>query len=106
MTVNTDTESDHILKQIKGALKDYELRHPQAQVDLYRQNQVSVRIRVIDPDFASHCRSERHEIIWTYLQHLPEDVSGDISMIVLITPDERMTSFANLEFEDPLPSRF
>ena len=96
--------SDAILDCILGALKAYEVDHPASQIDLYRQNPVSVRVRIIDPDFAGHNKVERSKIVWPYLNTLTEDIQSDISTLILLVPDETRVSFANMEFEDPVPS--
>ncbi len=97
-------KSDQIIEQIKGELEAYEAAHGNAKIDVYRQNPVSVRIRVIDPSLKGLDRPERHNKVWPYLEKLPEDVQSDISMLVLLTPDEVENSFANLEFDDPIQS--
>jgi stress-induced morphogen len=96
--------SDQTIDRIIEALRAYEADHPRAQIDLYRQNSVSVRVRIVDPDFAGRNKVERSKIVWNYLRNLPEDVQADISMLVLLVPDETAMSFANLDFEDPIPS--
>jgi hypothetical protein len=40
---------DPLLKQIVKALEEYALAHPRAKIEVYRQNSVSVRTRIIDP---------------------------------------------------------
>jgi hypothetical protein len=96
---------DPILRQIVEALKEYDKAHPAAQIETYRQNAVSVRIRVIDPDFAGLGRAEREEELWTLFNRLPEDVVAEISLLLLLTPEEAKSSFANMEFDNPIPSR-
>ena len=96
--------SDDVIEQICAGLRAYEADHPQAKIDLYRQNAVSVRVRIIDPDFAGQDKSERIRRAWKYLDPVPEEVVGDISTFILLTPDEVARSFANFEFEDPVPS--
>ena len=96
--------SDEVIEQIGTALHDYEAVHPQAQIDLYRQNPVSVRVRIIDPDFAGQGKPLRNQVAWRYLEPLPDDVQSDISTLLLLTPEETETSFANFEFDDPIPS--
>ncbi len=96
--------SDAIIESIVKALGVYQQDHPSAEIDVYRQSSVSIRIRVIDPDFAGMSRIARHETIWKYLEQVSDDEQGDISMIVLLTPEETARSMANLEFEDPVPS--
>jgi stress-induced morphogen len=96
---------DKILKQIVEALKRYEAAHPRAEVEAYRQNSVSVRIRIIDPDFEGMSRAAREDLLWPLLEQLPEEVMADVSLLLLLTPKEAKRSFASLEFDDPVPSR-
>lgn len=96
--------SDMILACLIDVLRTYEADHPQAQIDLYRQNAVSVRVRIIDPAFAGLSRVERSRKVWRYLDALPDETQADLSTLLLLTPDETKGSFANFEFEDPVPS--
>ena len=43
--------SDDILEQVIAVLRNYEATHPDAVIDLYRQNSVSIRVRIVDPRF-------------------------------------------------------
>lgn len=97
--------SDEIIDKIREVLHGYEADHPQARIDLYRQNPVSVRVRIVDPEFAGKSKAVRSQEAWTYLDHVPEDVQSDISLLLLLTPDETKASMVNVEFDDPLPSR-
>src|SRR5256885_5785501 len=89
--------ADAVVKKIVAALQDYQTANPRAQIDVYRQNPVSVRIRVVDPAFKGLEKSERHGKVWQLLDKLPEDVQSDISMLLLLTPDEKKGSIGNLE---------
>ncbi len=97
-------DTDEIVNSFVAALKTYKADHPRAQIALYRQNPVSIRVRIIDPDFHGLERSERHEKVWKYLETLSDEFQDDLSMLVLLTPNEVSRSFANMEFEDPVPS--
>jgi stress-induced morphogen len=97
--------SDVTIKKIIAALENYEHDHADARITLYRQNPVSVRVRIIDPSFAGKGKPERNQLAWNYLNELSEDVQSDISMLLLLTPDETKKSFANFEFDDPVPSK-
>jgi hypothetical protein len=96
---------DRQLKEIFEALKDYEASHPQAEIEAYRQNSVSVRIRVIDPEFDGKSRAEREEQLWKILERLPDEVAAEISLLLLLTPEESKKSFASFEFDSPIPSK-
>ena len=96
-----DTE----VKQIMCVLAEYARAHPNSQIEAQRQNSVSIRIRVIDPDFVGKDRIDREPEIWRHLEKLPEEVFSTITMVLLLTPKEAKTSLASREFDDPIPSR-
>ena len=105
MAVKIRTERpDKVLRRIARALDEYAASHPEADVELYRQNSVSVRIRVIAPEFRGRGRAEREDELWQVLDRLPEEVETEISLLLMLTPEEAKTSFANLEFDNPIPS--
>ncbi len=104
MEVKIRGDEDTILRSVKLAMESDRDRNSGARIDLYRQNSFSIRIRVIDPGFAVLEKSERHERFRESLRTLPDEILGDISMIVLLAPGEESHSLANLEFEEPSPS--
>lgn len=93
------------VRQVLAALEPYRNVHPRAKIDVYRQSKFSIRVRVIDPDFAGQALSERDDPLWNLLGALPDDVKFDISMLLLLTPEEARSSLANFDFENPMPSR-
>jgi hypothetical protein len=96
---------DSCLKQIIKALEPYDKVHPKAVIEVYRHNPVSVRIRILDSHFKGISRARREEGVWAALEQLPEDVAAEISLLLLLTPEESKRSFASLEFDDPIPSK-
>lgn len=96
--------NDKAVRAIASALVAYQSAHPKAKIDVYRQNSVSVRIRIVDPDFRALDLVDRDSKIWEILHRLPDDVQAEITMVLLLTPAEKKKSFANVEFEDPIPS--
>ena len=105
MPINIRKHSDETIEKIATALERFHADHPEAQIDLYRQNPVSVRVRIIDACFMGRAKAERSRMAWKYLADLPDGADADISMLVLLTPEETVKSFSNVEFEDPVPSR-
>ncbi|MEX0824596.1 MAG: hypothetical protein WD119_00435 [Pirellulaceae bacterium] len=93
------------VQQILDVLEQYKTEHPRAQIDVRRHSSVSIRIRIIDPDFVGLDRVDREPAVWKLLKTLPEEVFTNITMLLLLTPDETQGSLANQEFEDPIPSR-
>jgi hypothetical protein len=96
---------DPILRQIANALGEYEKAHPHAKIKVYRQNSVSVRIRVLNPEFAGRSRAQREKEVWAVLNNLPEEAVAEISLLLLLTPDEAKNSFASFDFDHPIPSK-
>ena len=94
--------SDNSLVAIGSALDDYLAQHPAAEVVVYRRDPVSIRIRIIDPDFAPLNRAQRHQAIVPYLRALPQELRSDITILLLLSPDEADNSLANMEFENPV----
>jgi hypothetical protein len=106
MAINIPSgNSDEVIDRIIAVLQQYETDHPQAQIDLYRQNSVSVRVRFIDAGFAGQTKLQCSQQVWKFLGQLSEDVQGDTSTLLLLAPDERKMSFANFVFDDPIPSK-
>ncbi|MCI0334965.1 MAG: hypothetical protein L0228_17295 [Planctomycetes bacterium] len=98
-------KADRVLKRIADELTEYESEHPGSTAELYRQNPAAVRIRIVDPAFAGLDRIERDDLVWRYLNKLPANARADITVVLLLTPEELATSFANQDFEHPIPSR-
>ena len=96
---------DSSVQQLLDILARYDDQHPNAKIDAYRQNSASIRLRIIDPAFEAHDRVQREELIWEILGRLlPEEIQSQITLVLLLTPKEASFSFANFEFENPLPS--
>lgn len=96
---------DPVAKQILDALELYSQAHPLADVEAYRQNSVSVRVRILNPLFAGKSRAQREDEVWDVLSKLPEETAAEISQLLLLTSAEAKQSFASFEFDDPIPSR-
>ena len=98
-------QPDGQVQQILDLLTVYERTHPQAQIEGRRHNPVSIRLRIIDPDFQGMDRIEREPAVWKLLRQLPEEVFVNITMLLLLTPEETEHSLASQEFDHPIPSR-
>jgi stress-induced morphogen len=105
MSLSLRGKADTALEAVIAVLAKYEAEHRSAEIEVFRQNSVSIRIRIVDPDFADFSRTERHNSLWKLLGELSQDVQSEISTILLLTPEEKKNSFASFEFDDPLPSR-
>jgi len=83
-----------------------------AQVDAYRYNSASIRLRVIDPRFQGLPIEKRDAMVEPYLAALPEGTQGDLVALMTFSPEEIAEESGKLrerllngEFEDPSPSR-
>jgi hypothetical protein len=81
------------------------------QVDAYRYNVASIRIRVIDPRFEGLSAEKRDAMVEPYLEKLPEETQADIIDLFTFAPSELLQSprirrefMMNVEFDDPSPS--
>ena len=97
-------QTDAVIERMIEALWPYEADHPRSEIDIYRQNRVSVRVRIIDPDLAGRSKVERSKAVWDYLDAMSDETVADLSTLILLTPEETKLSFANFEFEDSIPS--
>ena len=92
-------KADQAVNRVAGALAKYELEHPSAQIDVYRLDVVSIRARIVDPEFQGISRGDRHDKVWDLLEHLPTEILFQVSLLVLITPDEAPDSNSNFVFD-------
>lgn len=102
MTVTIRGDSDEVMDAVVSVLNAYGKRHPQAQIECYRSNSVSIRVRIIDPKFQGVDRVERHDEVWRWLEKLPESVQFHLGLLILLTPEEAKTSFSSYEFDNPI----
>lgn len=105
MTETSSSQIDGQVQQVLHTLAEYKASHPSADIEAKSQNSVSIRVRIIDSDFEGMDRVDREPPVWKVLRNLPEDVFSNITMLLLLTPNEAKSSLANLEFNDPLRSR-
>lgn len=110
MAVDTRKKQDKTTRAIYRALKQAFPGLPDdiGQV-VYRYNPVAVRLLVVDDRFAGLGTAARYKLVSEALRHLPESVTGDITMAVMRTPEEmadaaRRGDLKYLEFEDPTRS--
>lgn len=97
---------DTVVEALVNALSDYERQHPGAEASVYRQNPGAVRVRIIDDRFAGMSRARRHDDVWQFLSdRVDEDAMSEISTLLLLPTAELRSSLANLEFDDPLPTK-
>jgi stress-induced morphogen len=74
-------------------------------VDAYRYNSASIRVRIVDESFRGKSKAERERMVEPFLGTLPDKTQRDITILLLLAPEETTTSLMNLEFEHPTPSQ-
>lgn len=100
---NRKKKADPAVQAVLDVLEEYKKNHSRAEIQVYRYSSVSIRIRIIDPDFQGIAWVDRDTEVWKYLDQLPDEVVTEITLLILLTPKEAKTSFANMEFENPVP---
>ena len=90
------------VQEIYNVLAPYQADHANAQIDVRRRHEVSIHIRVIDPDFRGMRRVAREDLFWPLLHQLPYETFANITILLLLTPEEATRSMANMEFENPI----
>lgn len=91
---------DRDLQKVIATLKR-ELRplYPAAQIEGYRHYPEAIWIRIVDSGFASMPITQRDAAIWHVLDtHLPEALVDQIGLLLLLAPDELLTSAMNQRF--------
>jgi DNA-directed RNA polymerase specialized sigma24 family protein len=81
------------------------------QVDAYRYNSASIRVRVVDSRFEGLPAAERDAMVEPYIDQLPERTQADIMNLFTFSPAELKETtktfrefLLNTEFDDPSPS--
>ena len=103
--IETRGNVDEQMTNIISALKKFETKHPNSTITVYRQNSVSVRIRIVDESFDGIAKADRHDTVWKLIEGLDSELQNEISLLLLLTPDELKNSFANFEFDNPIPTK-
>lgn len=94
-----DETTAGIYTALKKAFAD--LPDDQEQV-VYRYNPVAVRVRVVSPKFRGKSMAQREEIVKKAFKSLPDEVTEDITMLFMLTPDEaKKPTLLDREFDDP-----
>ena len=104
MTRNPSRQDNGVSRVLRLLRNRYGDRHVRAEIDVYRYNPAAIRVRIVDPDFADKSIAEREAEVWPIFDELPESLAADITVCLLITPEEKSASIMSLEFDHPSPS--
>jgi len=92
-------KDDPTLVEIRAVLDRDGLALPEAKVDVYRSNPASIRVRIVSPAFKGLNLVDRDELVWPRLRALlSDDARSDLSLLLLLAPDELRRSLGNREF--------
>jgi len=93
-------------REIESLLRERFPDHsPEYPPKAYRYNSASIRVRLVSDRFEEMNRSERERMVMPIIRDLDEETRADITVLLLLTPEEMTQSLMNLEFEHPTPSR-
>jgi stress-induced morphogen len=94
-------ETKRIEELLKERFPSYPKKYPPIA---YRYNPYSIRVRLVDKQFKGMSLSERYRLVEPLIECLPEETQEDITILLILAPDELNRSAMNLEFETPTPS--
>ena len=101
-SVSKQTEETKAIEEmLKKHFSDYPKKLPSIA---YRYNPYSIRVRLVDKQFKGMSLSERYRLVELLIECLPEETQEDITILLILAPDELNRSAMNLEFETPTPS--
>lgn len=107
MKKTDDTPRWHTMRTEESKLVEKVLKEAGfEQVDAYRYNSASIRVRVVDSRFENLSQEKRDGMVEKHLKKLPREIQADIIMLLTLAPSELrdLTNWLNAEFEDPSPS--
>jgi len=69
---------------------------------IYRYNSVSIRVLIVNPAFEGLSSAQRHLLVDRAIKDLPSEMSNDISMVIMRTPEEmeRVEERGDLKYMD------
>jgi stress-induced morphogen len=88
----------------KGWLKGHGFTR--AKVEVYRRMPGrSIRVRIVDSKFSGKLMADRVRMTEGLLDDVPEEIDREITLVLLLGPNELKTHLMNAEFENPTPVR-
>ena len=88
-------------KQVENLVDEHFPNCPRDLPRAYRYNPASIRVRIVDPRFKDKNRSEREKMVMAIVRTLPEETRQELTVLLLLTPDELADSLMNRQFEHP-----
>jgi stress-induced morphogen len=105
MATITRGSQDQLVQKIKSVLDQYEHHYEGSTASVYRQNSASVRIRIVDQRFDGLSIGQRHDAVWKFIaDRLGQEELQEISVLLMLTPQEKLVSDMSSDFDHPIPS--
>jgi len=98
--MKTTKETKAIERMIDAEFPDNLKNLPRA----YRYSPVSIRVRIVDERFRGKNRSEREKMVLPLIRSLPDETQEDLTILLLLAPNELKESLMNREYESPTPT--
>lgn len=102
MAVNFRGPVDPIMEEIGGAIRAYTDAHPGAEADIHRYGNAIVQAWIVDPDFCGKSNSERLRAFWPLLDALDDEISAELTTLLLLTPEEKDEYAGHIDFDNPV----
>jgi hypothetical protein len=100
--VSKSSVTDASTKKVEEALTEqYAPKHPGARLAVYRYNSASIRVRIVDENFEGKSILAREADVLPIIRELPDRIQDQITMLLLITPEESERSLLSAEFDNP-----
>jgi hypothetical protein len=80
--------ADKYAKAVSKTLEPYVAVHPKARIVIHRPPERLIQVQITDPEFDSLQVSKRGPDVWHMHKQLPEETTGQIGSLILLTPDE------------------
>ena len=99
----TDADTELVRSRAKAWLDAHGFND--AGVEVYRKMPgSSIRVRVVHPKFTDQLIEDRDRMTLGFLRDVPEEIDRDITLVLLLGPDELDANFMNAEFDQPAPA--
>lgn len=98
-----DAETDFVRARAEHWLQSHGF--VSARVDVYRKIPGhSIRVRIVHSRFTDRLIEDRDRMTDGLLSDVPEEIDRDITLVLLLGPEELEADFMNAEFDNPVPA--
>jgi ribosome maturation factor RimP len=106
MAQPAEKKKDQATKRVQALAEGWLKNHgfERARVEVYRRMPGrSIRVRVVDRQFSGKLLEDRARMTEGFLVGLPEEIDQEITLVLLLSPDELKKNLMNVEFDHPSP---